>query len=163
MRKVACLALGVALVAFESSLFSVLPLELTKPDIGAPFIIYGVFFLSPVDGFIAAVVFGFTQELLSAGPSGSVLFMNMALLLSCLFVRSRLYVESRYIFSLVCAASVLFEALVFLALSLIAKGETKDIFNVLLYSVPDAIATGFVSLFLFSIFEHFKLRYPSRV
>jgi len=163
MRKIACLALGVGLVAFESSLFSSLPLEVTKPDIGAPFIIYGIFFLSPLDGLIAAAVFGFFQELLSAGPAGSVLFSNMALLLSCLFVKSRLYIESRYTFSLVCAASVLFEALIFLALSLIAKGETKDIFNVLLYSVPDAIATGFISLFMFSVFEHFKLRYPGRV
>jgi cell shape-determining protein MreD len=150
-------------VALESSLFTFLPLEITKPDMGAPFIIYGVFFLSPLDGLVAAMVFGFAQEVLSAGPSGAVLFSNMALLLTCLFVKSRLYIESRYIFSLVCAASVLFEALVFLALSLLAKGETKDIFNVLVYSVPDAIATGFISLFMFGLFEHFKLRYPGRV
>lgn len=163
MRKLVCLALGVVAVALESSLFSFLPLEVTKPDIGAPFIIYGVFFLSPFDGLIAATVLGFAQEVLSAGPAGAVLFSNMALLLSCLFVKSRLYIESRYIFSLVCAASVLFEALVFLAVSLLAKGETKDIFNVLLYSVPDAIATGFISLFMFVVFEHFRLRYPGRV
>ena len=163
MRKIVCLALGVLVVALESSLFTFLPLEVTKPDVGAPFIIYGIFFLSPLDGLVAAAVFGFAQEVLSAGPAGAVLFSNMALLLSCLFVKSRLYVESRYIFSLVCAASVLFEALVFLALSLLAKGETKDIFNVLVYAVPDAIATGFVSLFMFSLFEHFKLRYPGRV
>jgi cell shape-determining protein MreD len=162
MRKLACLALGVILVAFESSLFSFLPLEVTKPDLGAPFIIYGIFFMSPFDGLLAAVVLGFSQEVLSAGPAGSVLFANMALLLSCLFVKSRLYIESRYTFSLVCAASVLFESVVFLAVSLLAKGETRDIFNVLLYSVPDAIATGFVSLFMFGVFEHFKLRYPGR-
>jgi hypothetical protein len=163
MKKVACLALGVFLVACESSLFSFLPLEITKPDLGAPYIIYGIFFLSPFDGLVAALLFGFTQELLSTGPEGAILFSNIALLLSCLFLKSRLYIESRYIFSLVCAASVVFESLVFLAVSLIAKGETKDIFNVLLYTIPDSIATGFVSLFMFSLFEQFKLRYPGRV
>jgi hypothetical protein len=163
MKKVAGLALGVFLVACESSLFSFLPLEITKPDLGAPYIIYGIFFLSPFDGLVAALLFGFTQELLSTGPEGAILFSNIALLLSCLFLKSRLYIESRYIFSLVCAASVVFESLVFLAVSLIAKGETRDIFNVLLYTIPDAIATGFVSLFMFSLFEQFKLRYPGRV
>jgi cell shape-determining protein MreD len=163
MRKISCLALGVVLVAFQSSLFSFLPLEVTKPDMGMPFIIYAIFFLSPFDGLIAALVFGFGQEVLSAGPAGSVLFVHMALLLTCLFVKSRLYIESRYTFSLVCAASVLFEALLFLAVSLLAKGETKDFFNVLLYSIPDAIATGFISLFMFSLFQQFKLRYPGRV
>jgi rod shape-determining protein MreD len=163
MRKVVCLLLGVFLVACESSLFSFLPLEITKPDLGVPFIIYGIFFLSPLDGLIAAIVFGFTQELLSTGPEGAVLFSNIALLLSCVVLKSRLYVESRYTFSLVCAASVLFESIMFLAVSLIAKGETKDIYNVLLYAVPDAIVTGFVSLFMFVAFERIKLRYPSRV
>jgi rod shape-determining protein MreD len=163
MKKLACLALGVVLVGLESSLFSFLPIEVTKPDIGAPFIIYGVFFLSPFSGLVAAAVFGFAQEILSVGPAGSVLFCNMALLLACLFVKSRLYIESRYTFSLVCAASVLFEAMVFLAVSLIAKGETKDIFNVLVYSVPNAIATGFVSLFMFTLFERCKVRYPGGV
>ena len=163
MRKVVCLALGVLLVAYESSLFSFLPLEITKPDLGAPFIIYSILFLSPISGLVAAVVFGFTQEVLSTGPVGAVLFTNIALLLSCLFLKSRLYIESRYTFSLVCAASVLFESLVFIALSLVAKGETKGIYNVLLYAIPDAIVTGFVSLFMFSLFEHFKLRYPGRV
>lgn len=163
MKKLACLALGVVLVALESSLFASLPLEITKPDIGAPFIIYGVFFVSPFAGLVAATAFGFIQEILSVGPAGSVLFCNMALLLVCLFVKSGLYIESQYTFSLVCAASVLFEALVFLVVSLIAKGETKDIINVLFYSVPDAIATGFISLFIFFMLERFGLRYPGGV
>ena len=163
MRKALCIILGVVLVVWESSLFSFLPLEITKPDLGMPFIIYGIFFLTPFDGLIAAVLLGFTQEVLSTGPAGAILFSNVALLLSCLFLRSRLYIESRYTFSLVCAVSVVFESLVFLTLSLIAKGETKDIINVLFYAVPDAIVTGFVSFFLFALFEGLKLRYPGRV
>jgi rod shape-determining protein MreD len=163
VKKILCLVLGVLLIVCESSFFSFLPLEITKPDLGIPFIIYGIFFLSPLNGLLNAALFGFTQEVLSTGPAGAVLFSNAALLLSCLFLKRRLYIESRYIFSLVCAASVLFESLVFLAVSLLAKGETKDIFNVLLYVIPDAIMTGFASLFLFALLEQFKLRYPGGV
>jgi rod shape-determining protein MreD len=163
MRRIGCLAAGFFLIACQSSLFSFLPLEITKPDLVVPFIIYGVFFLTPFDGVVAAVLLGFFQELLSNAPPGSMLFTNMGLLLACMLLKSRLYIESRYTFSLVCAASVLFESLVFLALSLLAKGETKDILNVLLYSVPDAIVTGFISLFLFALFELFKVRYPGHV
>lgn len=138
-----------------------LPIELAKPDLAVPFIIYAIFFISPGDGLLAAAVLGFTQEMLSNGPSGAMLFTNTGLLLSCIFLRRRVYIESRYIFSLVCAASVLFESLLFLALSLLSKGETKDIFNVLLYSVPDAIVTAFVALLMFSFFERFRTGYWS--
>ena len=161
MRRIICLAFGIFLIVCESSFFSFLPIELAKPDLGVPFIIYAVFFLSPGDGLLAAALFGFTQEVLSSGPSGAMLFTHTGLLLSCIFVKSRLYIESRYIFSLVCAVSVLFESLLFLALSLLSKGETKDIFNVLLYSVPDAIVTAFVALFMFGFFEKFRAGYWS--
>jgi rod shape-determining protein MreD len=162
-KKLTFLVIGVLLMACESSLFSFFPIELAKPDIGVPYIIYATFFLSPAQGLLAAVVFGFFQELLTTGPSGAMLFTDVALLLSCMFLRSRLYIESRYIFSLVCAASVLGQSLLFLALSFLAKGETRNIFNVLVYSVPDAIVTGFVSLLFFALFEQFHVRYAGRV
>ena len=82
-----------------------------------------------------------------------MLFTNVVLLLSCIFLKNRLFIESRYTFSLVCAASVLAESFIFLALSLLSKGETKNVHNVLLFSVPDAIITAFVSLFMFRFFE----------
>ncbi len=104
IRKAVCLAFGVFLMIFESSLFSFLPLELAKPDLGVPFIIYGTFFLSPAEGLLAAVLFGFTQEVLSNSPAGALLFTNVGLLLSCIFLKNRLYIESRYTFSLVCGA-----------------------------------------------------------
>ena len=162
MRRIVCLAFGLFLMLCESAFFSFLPIELAKPDLAVPFIIYAVFFLSPADGLLAAGVFGFFQEILSNGPSGAMLFTNTGLLLSCIFVKSRIYIESRYIFSLVCAGSVLFESLLFLALSLLSKGETRDIFNVLLYSLPDAIVTGFVALFMFGFLERFRTSYWSR-
>lgn len=145
----------------ESSLLSFMPVEFAKPDIGVPFIIYGTFFLSLLDGLLAAVLFGFTQEVLSNCPPGAMLFTNVGLLLSCIFVKSRLHTESRYIFSCVCAGAVLFKSFLFLALSLLSKGETKDIFNVLLYSLPDSIMTAFVSLLLFAFLERSRVRYWS--
>jgi rod shape-determining protein MreD len=163
IRKAACLAFGVFLMIFESSLSSSLPLELAKPDLGVPFIIYGTFFLSPAEGLLAAVLFGFTEEVLSNSPAGALIFTNVALLLSCVFLRNRLYIQSRYTFSLVCGASALGESLIFLALSLLAKGETKNISNVLVFSIPDAIMTAFVSLLMFHFFEQLKIRYMSRV
>jgi cell shape-determining protein MreD len=161
MRKIGCLAIGIFLVLCEASFFSFLPLEITKPNLGVPFIIYAIFFLPAFDALLAAGLFGLIMEFLSAGPPGSILFANFALLLSCLFLKSRLYIESRYTFCLVCAASVLFQAFVFIAVSLLAKGETKDISNVLLYCLPDSIVTGFIALFLFGLFERLKVRYPS--
>jgi len=163
MRKVACLGFGLFLLAVEASLFSFLPIELTKPDIGVPFIIYGTLFLSPLEGLVAALFFGFFQEVLSIGPPGALLFTNVGLLLSCLFLKSRLYIETKYTFSIVCAASVLVQGLIFLALSVLSKGETRNFHNVAIFSVPVAIVTGFISIFMFSFFERLKLRYLDRV
>jgi rod shape-determining protein MreD len=162
INKIICLLLGVFFFACQSSFFSFFPIELAKPDLGIPFLVYATFFLSPVEGLITAVVFGFSQELLSNGPAGAMLFSKVGLLLSGIFVKSRLYIESRHTFFLVCTASVLLESMIFLALSLAAKGETRDIFNVLIYSLPNAIVTGFLSIFLFSLFEQFKVRYSDR-
>ncbi len=163
IRKIICLAIGVFLMIFVSSLSSFLPVEIAKPDLAVPFIVYGAFFLTPLEGLLAAILFGFTAEILSNSPPGALLFTNVALLLAYIVLKNRLFIESRYTFSLVCGASVFAESLIFLALSLLSKGETKNVYNVILFSVPDAIITAFVSLFLFRFFEHFKIRYVSRV
>jgi hypothetical protein len=36
-------------------------------------------------------------------------------------------------------------------------------YNVLVFSIPDAIMTAFVSLFMFRFFEQLKIRYMRRV
>ena len=162
-RKLAFLIFGVFLTICASAAFSSLPLEIAKPDVGVPFIIYGIFFLTPAEGLLAAVLFGFTQEVLSSAPAGATLFTSIGVALSCIFLKSRLYIESRYTFALVCAVAVLTESFIFLALSLLAKGETKDFYNVLVFVVPDAIVTGFLGLFMFILFERAKIRYMGRV
>ena len=46
---------------------------------------------------------------------------------------------------------------------MLAKGDTKDFYNVLIFSIPDAIETGFLGLLMFVLFERAKIRYMSRV
>jgi len=162
-KRFACLALGLFLILFQSSLFSFFPIEFAKPDLAVPFIIYATFFLSPLEGLIVAVLFGFSQELLSASPPGSMLFTKLAVFLSGAFLRTRLYIESRYIFSFLSMGFSVFESLVFLALGLVAKGEIRNVFNISLYAVPSALFTGMLSLPLFTLLEHFKIRNPDRV
>lgn len=162
MRRLVCLALGLFLTAFQSAFFSFFPIEFAKPDLAVPFIIYATFFLGPLEGLIASALFGFSQELLSGGPAGSMLFTKIAVFIGSAFFRSRLYIESRYTFSLLTMGFVAFESVVFLALGIVAKGEIKNIFNVSLYVVPAAVFTGMLSLPIFSLIEQFKIRYPER-
>lgn len=162
MKRLFCLALGLFLIAFESAFFSFFPIEFPKPDLAVPFIIYATFFLGPLEGLIASVLFGFSQELLSAGPAGSMLFTKVAVFTASAFLRSRLYIESRYTFSLLSMGFVIFESIVFLALGIVAKGELRNIFNVSLYALPTAIFTGMLSLPIFSLLQYFKIRHLER-
>lgn len=162
MKRLLCLALGLVLVAVESSFFSFLPMVMAKPDLSVPFIVYGTFFLGPLEGLVVAVLFGFAQELLSASPAGSILFTKVALFLCGAFLRSRLYIESRYIFSLLSMGFVVLDSAILLALGLVAKGDIGNVFNVSLYTVPAAVFTGMLSLPLFSFLELMKMRHPER-
>jgi rod shape-determining protein MreD len=163
IKRLICLALGLFLIAFESAFFSFFPIEFSKPDLAVPLIIYATFFLGPLEGLIAAVILGFAQELLSAGPAGSMIFTKVALFIARAFLQSRLYIESRYTFALLSMGFVVFESIVFLALGIVAKGEIRNVFNVSLYTVPAAVFTGMLSLPLFSLLERFKIRHPERV
>jgi rod shape-determining protein MreD len=161
-KRLVCLALGLFLIAFESAFFSFFPIEFAKPDLAVPFIIYATFFLGPLEGLIASVSLGFSQELLSGGPAGSILFTKVSVFIGSAFLRSRLHIESRYTFSLLSMGFVVFESVVFLALGIIAKGELRHIFDVSLYVIPTAIFTGMLSLPIFSLLEQFKIRYSER-
>jgi hypothetical protein len=146
------------LVVSESALFSFLPMEFSKPDVGIPSIIYATFFLGPVEGLITAILFGFTQELLSSGPHGALLFTKIFLFVCCIFLRSKLYIESQYLFALVSTVFVLVESILFLALAFFAKGETGTIVTVLKFCLPNGVFTGVVALFLFPVLERLKLK-----
>ena len=158
MRKAAWLLFGILLVAFQSSMSAFIPMEFSKPDLGMPFLVFATFFFGPVEGLITAVVFGFTQELFSNGPAGTLMFTKVATFVACTILKGRLYIDSRYTFSFVTTCLVLLEAAVFLSLSLLAKGETHNFVNVMVYAIPNAIVTGFIALFLFSLFDRAKIR-----
>jgi hypothetical protein len=158
IRRVITLVCAMLYVAFQSSFFSFLPIEFSKPDIGIPAVIYATFFLGPVEGLVTAVLFGFTQELLSSGPLGALLFTKVSLFLTCVFLRSRLYIESQYLFALISSAFVLLESVIFIALAFFAKGEASTIVTVLKFSIPNGVFTGILALFIFPIFERLKLR-----
>ena len=146
------------LVVSESALFSFLPMEFSKPDVGIPSIIYATFFLGPVEGLVTAFLFGFTQELLSSGPHGALLFTKIFIFVSCIFLRSKLYIESQYLFALVSTVLVLVESILFVALAFFAKGETGAIVTVLKFCLPNGVFTGVVALFLFPVLEGLKLK-----
>ena len=158
IKRASALAFVVLLMIFQSSLFSFLPIEFSKPDVGVPCIIYATFFVSPLDGLACAVLVGFAQEILSVGPHGALLFTKVFLFLSCIFLRSRLYIESQYLFSAISSAFVLLESVLFIALAFFGKGEAGAIMTVLKFCVPDAIFTGILALFFFPVFERLKLR-----
>ncbi len=157
-RKTFALLLALFLMIIQSALFSVLPIEFSKPDIGVPCVIYATFFLSPAEGLITALIAGFAQELLSVSPHGALIFTKVFLFLSCMFLRSRLYIESQYLFASISTCFVLLESALFIALAFLGKGEAAAIMTVLKFSLPDAVFTGILALFFFPVFERLKLR-----
>jgi hypothetical protein len=158
MKRLLTLSFAVLLMILQSALFSFLPIEFSKPDVSVPCIIYATFFLSPVDGLITAVLVGFGQELLSVGPHGALLFTKVSLFLSCIFLRSRLYIESYYLFASISSLFVLLESLFFIALAFFGKGEVGAIATVVKFCLPDAVFTGILALFFFPVLERLKLR-----
>ena len=157
-KKAFALAFVLFLMILQSALFSFLPIEFSKPDIGVPCIIYATFFLSPIEGLITAFLVGFAQEILSVGPHGALLFTKVFLFLSCIFLRSRLYIESQYLFASISSSFVLLESVLFIALAFFGKGEAGAVMTVLKFCLPNAVFTGILALFFFPVFERLKLR-----
>jgi rod shape-determining protein MreD len=162
MRVVLYLAIGLVLTTLECSLFSFLPTEFFKPDLGVPFVIYTAFFRDPLTALATSAFMGLIQEVLSGAPPGSMLFTKVSIFVIALFMKSKLYIDSRYSFSFACSGAVLVESFLFLAISLVTRGESKDIGNVMFYAVPNAIVTGFLSLLVFSLIESLNVRYFDR-
>ncbi len=152
---------GITLMIIESALFSYFPVELFKPDLGVPFIIYITLFLGPKAGFITSLLIGLFQEILSNSPQGSVIFTKISIFLLTTFLRRKLYIDSKYSFSYICSVFVVVETFLFLTLSILSKGEMKNMVNIMFYTVPNAIFTGFVSFFVFALIERLNIRLSS--
>lgn len=162
MKVVVYLLLGLILTTFESAFVNILPVDFFNPDIGIPFVIYTTFFLGPQAGLMTSVLIGVMQEIMSTAPSGSLLFTKVFIFIISVFMRNKIYIDSKYSFSFVCSGAVLVESFLFLALSFLTRGESRDVFNVAYYSIPNAIFTGFLSLFLFSFIIFLNTRYLNR-
>jgi rod shape-determining protein MreD len=149
-------------MVLESSFLSFLPLDFFKPDFGVPLIIYTTLFIGTPAGLLSAFILGLIQEVLSNTPAGSALFTKLSVLLICGFLRNKLYIDSKYSFSYVCSGFVLFESFLFLTLSMFSKGETSNIVNVMLYTVPNMIFTGFIAIFIFAFLGYLDTKYLNR-
>jgi rod shape-determining protein MreD len=162
IKVIMYLAIGLVLTTFEATFLNVLPIDFFKPDLGIPFVIYSTFFLGPLAGLITSVFIGLMQEIVSSSPSGSLLFTKVAIFIISVFMRNKIFIDSKYSFSFVCSGAVLVESFLFLALTFLARGESRDAFNVAFYSIPNAIFTGFLSLLLFSLIGFLNVRYLNR-
>ena len=158
----AYIILGIVLIILDSFFLSLFPIEFFKPDLGIPFIIYTTLFVSPQSGLAAALIISLFQEVLSNSPNGSLVFTGVSVFLLTTFLKSKLYIDSKYSFSYTCSGFVVVKSFLFLILSVLSKGETKNFVNVLFYTVPNAVFTGFVSIFIFSLMEYTNSRVLNR-
>jgi rod shape-determining protein MreD len=147
---------------FESSVSSRISMDLFKPDFAIPLIIYVTFFMGPRAGLVAVLCAGFIQEGLSNAPTGSIMFVKISIFLITAFMKKQLYIDSKYSFAFVCSAATILESFLFIMLSVLGKGEAGNVYNILYYAVPNAIFTGFVSLFIYSLLEYLNTAYFDR-
>ena len=124
------IVLGIILMIFDSFFLSLFPIEFFKPDLGIPFIIYMTLFLSPQSGLAAALIIGLFQEVLSNSPNGSLIFTGVSIFLLTTFLKSKLYIDSKYSFSYTCSGFVVVKSFLFLTLSILSKGDTRNFLNV---------------------------------
>lgn len=162
MKIASYILISIIFMIFESAILSIFPVEFFKPDAGMPFIIYITLFLGPGTGFLATLIIGLFQEILSNAPPGSMIFTKISIFLLVTFLKGKLYIDSKYSFSYICGGSVVVESFLFLVLSLLSKGELKNVMNVFFYIIPNAIFTGFISIFIFSMIEYLNMRFLSR-
>ena len=162
MRLSIYILIGLTLIVVESSALSFLPIDFFKPDFAIPLIIYTTLFLGPPAGLVTALLLGLAQEILSSAPAGSILFTKLSIFVIFTFLKNKLYIDSKISFACICGGVVVLESFLFLALSLLSKGDTASIINVMFYTIPNAIFTGFLSLFVFSLITYLDMKYLGR-
>ncbi|MCX7966806.1 MAG: rod shape-determining protein MreD [Syntrophorhabdaceae bacterium] len=162
MKVYIFILMGIILSFLESSLLSYIPAEFLKPDVTIPMIVYTTFFLNTGAGLIVSVIMGVIQEILSASPDGSMIFLKVLIFLLTLFFKNKLFIDSKYSFSYVCAGAVVCESLIYAFLSWIAKGESRHIENILFFMLPNAVFTGFLAIFIFSFVGFLNMKFFSK-
>jgi len=153
-RIILYVIIGIFLLTTESSFLSFLSVDFFKPDFGMPLVIYTAFFLGPQIGLVTSLLIGFMQEVFSNAPHGAIVFTKMSIFLIAIFLRNKIYIESKYSFALICSGSVIIESFLFLLLSYLSRGEAANAINILFYTIPNAIFTGLFSIFIFTLINY---------
>ncbi|MCX8110752.1 MAG: hypothetical protein N3D15_05840 [Syntrophorhabdaceae bacterium] len=162
MKVSVFIIIGFLFAIIESSLLSLIPAEFLKPDVTIPFVVYNVFFLSPLEALVGSVAMGLIQEILSNSPGGAMIFTKIIIFLIALFFKNKLYINSRYSFSYICSGAVICESFIYPLLMWLSRGESGNALNILVFMIPNAVFTGFVSIFIFSLIGYLNKRYLIR-
>jgi rod shape-determining protein MreD len=162
MKTLVYIILGIVLLVIEAVVSPHISLDVLKPELGMPIVLYVTFFLGARSGLVAAVCIGLVEESLSGAPSGSLLFTTMFIYLIAMAMRRKFFVDSKYSFAYLSSASVVVQSLLFLALTFFARGEAQGALNILFYTIPNAIVTGFASIVLFSLIEQLNETFLER-
>jgi rod shape-determining protein MreD len=160
MKTLVYIIIGVVLLLLEAVISPHVSLDVLKPELGMPIVLYVTFFLGARSGLVAAVSIGLVEESLSGAPNGSLLFVTTFIYLIAAAMRRKFFIDSRYSFAYLSSGSVIVQSFLFLALSFFARGETPGILNILFYTLPNAIVTGFVSILLFSCIQQINNFFP---
>ncbi|MCX8023261.1 MAG: hypothetical protein N2745_10875 [Syntrophorhabdaceae bacterium] len=145
---------GICLLLLESSVLSWFSIELFKPDFSIPFILYMSLFMEPLQGLLGAFFLGLFQEGVSGSPHGSIIFTKLSVFLLAMFIKGKVYIDSKFYFSYICGCFSLFESTLYLFLFFLSKGETGNALNILFYAIPNGVFTGFFSIFIFSLLTY---------
>ena len=153
MKTAIYIFIGIVFLIIETVISPHISLDVLKPEVGIPIVIYVTFFLGAGPGLFSAVCIGLTEEGLSGAPNGSLLFVTIVIYLIAAIMRRKYFVDSKYTFAYFSSGSVIVQSGLFAALSFFSHGEMRGILNILFYMVPNAIITGFVSILLFSFID----------
>ncbi len=159
MKTIAYSVIGIALSMLESALLAFFPFEFFKPDLGLPLVLYGALYMEPRSGIIVTIFVALSQEILTAAPNGTIVFTKLVLFLATIFLKRKLFIESKYMFAFFSGLYALVESLLYLMLAVVTKGDLSNLLNVFFYTLPNAVFTGFTSIFILHLIERLNERF----
>jgi hypothetical protein len=151
--------IGIGLSLVESAFLTFFPFEFFKPDLGLPLVLYGALFMEPAAGITVTLLVALSQEVLTAAPHGTIVFTKLALFLVTVFLKRKLFIESKYMFAFFSGLFALVESLLYLLLTVVGRGDLSNLLNVFFYTLPNAVFTGFTSIFILFLIERMNERF----
>jgi rod shape-determining protein MreD len=95
MKTALYIFIGIVLLLIETAIAPHITLDVLKPEVGIPIVLYATFFLGTGPGLVTAVCIGLTEEALSGAPHGSLLFVTMVIYLIAALMRKKYFVDSK--------------------------------------------------------------------